>query len=210
MFEMFRPGALATAAELVDDPEAAVEGAAARFDAMIPELAYLDRPDLPMAAPLFQCSVALALYLELADRGVEVHDFGAAFVAQFAALAEQLPESPYEYDATLPAAAEESQRSGRPGEFVFEVIPADEQGAWGINILSCAICHQFSKHGAMDLVPYMCASDDVLSDSFDQGLRRTGTIGVGAHRCDFRYHPGGEPLRLADQYPERIRVRTTR
>jgi hypothetical protein len=26
--------------------------------------------------------------------------------------------------------------------------------------------------------------------------------------CDFRFHPGGdEPLRVAEQYPERIRVR---
>ena len=209
-FEMARPGLLATADALVDDPATAVDDAAARFDGMIPELAYLDRPDVPMAEPLFQCTVALALYLALADRGVEIHDFGAAFTVQFAALAEHLPEAPYEYDEKLMAAADESQRSERPGEFVFEVIAADDKGAWGVNILSCAICHQFSKHGAMDLVPYMCAGDDVLSDRFDQGLRRTGTIALGAHRCDFRYHPGGEPLRVADQYPERIRLGTTR
>ena len=79
-----------------------------------------------------------------------------------------------------------------------------------MNIFSCDICHQFSKFDAMDLVPYMCALDDVLSDRFDQGLRRTGTIAVGAAQCDFRYERGGEPQRMADQYPNKIRIRAAR
>ncbi len=56
----------------------------------------------------------------------------------------------------------------------------------------------------MAFTPYMCATDDLVSDQLDQGLRRTGTIALGAHRCDFRYKAGGEPLRLAEQYPEKI------
>lgn len=56
----------------------------------------------------------------------------------------------------------------------------------------------------MDLVPYMCATDDVVSDRGGQGLRRTGTIAVGAHQCDFRYKRGGEPLHLAPQCPQRF------
>ena len=75
-----------------------------------------------------------------------------------------------------------------------------------MNIKSCAICHAFSKYDAMDLVPYMCAMDDVASEIGDLGLRRTGTIALGATHCDFRYERGREPLRLADQYPERIRT----
>ncbi len=75
-----------------------------------------------------------------------------------------------------------------------------------MNIKSCAICHAFSKYDAMDLVPYMCASDDVVSDRGGQGLRRNGTIALGRHECDFRYERGGEPLRVAEQYPERIRI----
>jgi hypothetical protein len=210
MFEMERGFLLDAARALVDDPDAAVADAAERLDAMIPELAYLDRPEQPMAAPLFQCATALALYLALRERGVAVHDFGAEFLTQLRAFAELLPESPIEYDETMVRLAEESQRSAQPGEFVFEILPIDDTGAWGINMLSCAICHHFSKYDAMELVPYMCASDDVLSDQFDQGLRRTGTIALGAHHCDFRYHTGAEPLRVADQYPEPIRIRSSR
>ncbi len=59
----------------------------------------------------------------------------------------------------------------------------------------------------MELVPYMCASDDVMSDLAGDGLRRSGTIALGAHQCDFRYQPGAEPETVADQYPEPIQLR---
>jgi len=46
----------------------------------------------------------------------------------------------------------------------------------------------------------------LVSDWQGQGLRRTGTIALGAHHCDFRYKPDQEPKRVAAQYPDRIRV----
>jgi len=75
-----------------------------------------------------------------------------------------------------------------------------------MNVKSCAICSMFSKYDAMDLVPYMCASDDVESDRDGQGLRRNGTIATGARRCDFRYKRGGEPQRIAEQHPDQIQM----
>lgn len=87
------------------------------------------------------------------------------------------------------------------------MLEGDEHSDRGMNITSCAICHLFGKRGAMELVPYMCAFDDVVSDAGGQGLRRTGTIALGATHCDFRFRDGGEPLRLAEQYPDRIRLK---
>jgi hypothetical protein len=75
-----------------------------------------------------------------------------------------------------------------------------------MNVTSCAVCHAYAKHGASELVPYLCATDDVESEAGDQGLRRTGTITLGAHRCDFRYERGGKPQPLAAHYPDQIRV----
>lgn len=207
-FETVQANYIEIARGLVDDPEAAVDEARRRFEEMIPGLAYLDVPDHPMAASLYVCSTALALYLALAGRGVGVHDFGAAFNESMTAFIGLLTDDPFEYDEALIAAGDESQRGARPGEFVFEAIPADADGEWGINMLSCGICHQFAKYGAMELVPYMCAVDDIMSDRFDQGLRRTGTIALGAQRCDFRFQPGGEPQRVAEQYPQEVRIRS--
>ena len=212
VFEGLRASSTELARRFVDEPEAVVDDAAERFERMIADMAYVDAPKHPMAMPIFLSSTWLAMYLALADRGVDVHEFGAAALDGFTAFAEALTELPDDliYSDTMAAAAAASQREARPGEFVFEAFPGDTDGAWDMNILSCGICHLFAKHHAMDLVPYLCATDDVLSDCFDQGLRRSGTIALGAHHCDFRYQPGGEPERVADLYPQKIRIRTRR
>lgn len=72
-------------------------------------------------------------------------------------------------------------------------------------VKSCAICQAAARYDAMSLVPYFCAVDDVMSDKGNQGLRRTGSLALGASHCDFRYWRGGQPNRLAEQYPEQIR-----
>ncbi len=200
------------AAGFVKDADAAVEEAAVIFDGMIPDMAYVDSRDHPMAVAVLICSGSLAVYLALKKRGVDVHDFGGAMLTFFKKNPRPEPEEPedsrpvQERFADLFASAEASQRDAAPGEFVFEAFYGDrEEYDWGMNIKSCAICHAFSKYDAMDLVPYMCATDDVISDRGNQGLRRTGTIAVGAHQCDFRFKRGGEPQHLAPQYPDRIR-----
>ncbi|NJN51222.1 MAG: L-2-amino-thiazoline-4-carboxylic acid hydrolase [Gammaproteobacteria bacterium] len=110
--------------------------------------------------------------------------------------------------AALIAAGEASQREERPGEDVFDAFAGDgETYEFGYNVLSCAVCSQFAKYDAMDLVPYMCAVDDIMSERSEQGLRRTGTIALGATHCDFAYQRGRSPQPLSDQFPSRIRVK---
>ena len=36
-------------------------------------------------------------------------------------------------------------------------------------------------------------------------MGRKGSIGVGAYQCDFVFEKNGTPLRLVDQYPDRIK-----
>ena len=47
--------------------------------------------------------------------------------------------------------------------------PARESTERSVNIESCAICDAFAKCDAPDLVRYMCATDDVMSDRGNQG-----------------------------------------
>jgi len=208
-FVGMRPGYQMIAARFVDNPEAVVDEAAALYDQMVPDLAYLEEPDHPMADSLFKCAMTLAVYLALKARGVKVHDFGATVVEMFT----MVPAPPDQFGNesalhALKAAAERSQREPKEGEFVFEVLDDPSGPDVSMNVKSCGICHQFSKYGAMELVPYMCALDDVVSDKLDQGLRRTGTIALGARQCDFRFVRGGDPLQLADGYSDRIRLRS--
>jgi hypothetical protein len=214
-FEGRRDSALRLAGQFVEEPEEIVDAAAILFDGMIPDLAYIDNPDHPMAASVFGCSASLALFLALKERDVDVHAFGRAMLSAMQA-APQEPEaladgrSPRERFEEFITIAETSKQQAAPGEFVYEAFFGDRKAFdWGMNVKSCGICFQFSKYDAMDLVPYMCATDDVVSDQGRQGLRRTGTIAVGAHQCDFRYQRSAEPQHLAEKYPDRIRILET-
>lgn len=215
VFDEGRKRSVLLVANFVDDGDAVVDEAAVLFEDMIPGMAYLDTPDAPMAGAVFSCNTLLALWLVLKERGVDVHVFGAAMLAGLSKRPAPKPAAPEEDSQGTPAplegfealitSGEASQRGAKPGEFVYEARLGDpEAKEWSMNIKSCAICHSFGKQGAMDLVPYMCASDDVVSDLDGAGLRRTGSIALGAHQCDFVYKHGGEPQRLAELYPDKI------
>jgi len=189
-----------TLVEAAADAEAVMAEAQEIYAAISADTAYLDDPGHSMAASLFYCNLNLAVYLALRPLGVGVHEFGNAVLANLAAAPLPPAEVPEEGDADF------AGPGTHPGEFEVEVVSADDAATqWGFNIKSCAICHQFGKHDAMDLVPYMCASDDVVSDIRGQGLRRSGTIALGATHCDFRFDISGEPQRLATAYPEKIK-----
>lgn len=198
------------ASRFATDPQTVVDEAAAIFDAMLPTMAYVEKPDHPLASALFVCNVNLSLYLALKQRGVDVHAFGNALLngLRRAPIPPQPELSEEALQAQLSAflqAAQDSQTNPQSGEDIFEVVEGTDFD-WGYNVKSCALCHSASQHGAMEVVPYMCAVDDVMSDKNHQGLRRTGSIALGAQHCDFRYQRGGQPQRLAEQYPELIRI----
>lgn len=206
-FQQMRPGFERLASTLVDDPGAVLSDATARLDSMIPELAYLDNPDHPMAFSIIQTSYSLALFLALRARGVDEHHFGRTMLRGMAVRFETSDPAPAAEDAprTLVTSGAESQEHAAPGEFVFDVQAGTDAG-WEMSITSCGVCDLYSRYEAMELVPYMCATDDLLSDYQDAGLVRTGSIALGASRCDFLFRPGGEPMRLAEQYPDQIRT----
>jgi len=217
IFDRARPEFAEIAGRFVDDPETIVDGAAAIFETMLPDMAYREKRDHPMASAAFICTANLALFLALKERGVDEHAYGAAMLDSIANRApeppaEDSPDRPSARDrmAQFVASAEASQTDALPGEFVYEAVfdsraPDQREFDWGMNVKSCAICSAFARHDAMELVPYMCATDDLVSDREQQGLRRTGTIAVGASHCDFRFKRGGDPLRLVEHYPDRIR-----
>jgi hypothetical protein len=174
--------------------------AAQEFEGLIDDIPYADRPTHAMAMPVLACGVLLAFYKAARARGCTAHEFGrAVHEAPF-------PDLPESRDAHRRDAAESQERAA-PNEFVWEFLEGDgREFDYGYNITSCAICHLYGKHDAMDLVPYMCAFDDKMSAAQGNGLRRTGTIALGAARCDFRFKKGGDPLSLESQYPERVRL----
>jgi L-2-amino-thiazoline-4-carboxylic acid hydrolase len=193
-----------------EDTDRLLKDAESIFDKLLGDMPYVDNPQHVMASSMFFCSTMLAVYLAQKKQGVSAHQFGNQVLELLAASNDAQSAAPNDRNQPTPdfkAASEESQSDAQPNEFVFEVYAGDTDDVdWGMNVKSCAICSLFSKYDAMDLVPYMCATDDVMSDLGHQGLRRTGSIAVGAHQCDFVYKQGGEAKHLSDQYPGKIRI----
>lgn len=210
MFEQAKPRLAKLVGRVTDaEPASIIEEAETIFNGMVPDLAYIDTPRNPMAPSLFFCCIDLALYLALKSKGVGVHEYGTAMLnalAQSAIHPRPLADTE-ESRAGFTQMVNATQVDPAPGEFVLENVPGKEASFDSVyDITSCAVCHEFAKHDAMDLVPYMCATDDVMSDKGKQGLQRTGSVALGADRCDFRYKMHGEPKCLAEQYPHLIHV----
>ena len=149
---------------LSEDSETIVREARARYEEMIPDLAYRERPEHLMAFPLFICTGCLAVGLSLNERGINFHTYGKAYLRVLADTPSVFDEIP-EGDALVEMkrlAGESNHGSGR-GEFVMDILTDDPHIDYAMKIKSCAICHQFRKYDAMELVPYMCAADDVFS-----------------------------------------------
>jgi hypothetical protein len=208
--------------DLTDDVDGVLASARDRYSEMGPTLAYADEPDHPMAFSLFTCAALLCLYMALREKGVDAHDFGSrmlkALTEAVSAAAVRTARSG-EPDAGEQAAAlktsveslidagERSQAVGQTGAFEFDVRWIDEaSGHYAMEMRRCGICHLYGQHDALDLVPYMCATDDVMSEAQGQGLQRTGTIALGSRCCDFDFESGRSTSPVARSYPDRIRV----
>jgi len=100
----------------------------------------------------------------------------------------------------LAKAAEESQSNAHPDDFVIATPTLPPGADFALEIRDCAVCKAFGKHGEQSVVPYICATDDLMSDALELGLRRSGTRALGADRCDFVYQIDGQPQRLEDRY----------
>ena len=108
------------AGRFAEDTEAVIAEASAIFDEMLPSMAYMDKPQHPLASALFICSVNLSLYLALKKRGVDVHAFGSAMLNGLMRAPIQVPqesdEALQERLAHFALLAKASQVNAEPGE----------------------------------------------------------------------------------------------
>jgi hypothetical protein len=82
-----------------------------------------------------------------------------------------------------------------PGDFVFNYVDGDGiDFDYGIDYLECASCKLYKAHGAEEVLPYVCATDNIVSQLAGWGLRRTTTLGEGGDKCDFRFKKGGKTI----------------
>ena len=82
-----------------------------------------------------------------------------------------------------------SKNSNQDG-FIANIITGknDTYGfGYGIDILQCGICKLFHKHNYGKYSSILCEVDELTSALAGLKLIRTGTIAMGAKKCDFRF-----------------------
>lgn len=81
-------------------------------------------------------------------------------------------------------------RRSHPDGFRVRVITGKEETlgfGYGVDILECGICKLFARHGFSKYASLLCEVDYITSSLAGLRLVRTGTIAIGADRCDFRF-----------------------
>jgi hypothetical protein len=92
--------------------------------------------------------------------------------------------------AVIKSLNEKVNKNSHPDGFIANIISDKEQTyglGYGIDILECGICKLFSKHNFQKYSSILCEVDEVTSGLAGLKLIRTGTIALGADKCDFRF-----------------------
>jgi hypothetical protein len=93
-------------------------------------------------------------------------------------------------DVAIKSLNEKVSKNSHPDGFIANIITdkAETYGlGYGIDILECGICKLFSKHNFQKYSSILCEIDEVTSGLAGLKLIRTGTIALGANKCDFRF-----------------------
>lgn len=80
--------------------------------------------------------------------------------------------------------------NSNPQGFVANIITDKQETfglGYGIDILECGICKLFKKHSYEKYASILCEVDEITSGFAGLKLIRTGTIALGAKKCDFRF-----------------------
>ena len=81
-------------------------------------------------------------------------------------------------------------RNANPDGFLAKIITDKNLTygfGYGVDILECGICKLFLKHGYEKYTSILCEVDKQTSALAGLELIRTGTIALGATKCDFRF-----------------------
>ncbi|WP_434045093.1 MULTISPECIES: L-2-amino-thiazoline-4-carboxylic acid hydrolase [Sorangium] len=80
-----------------------------------------------------------------------------------------------------------SMLTRKPGGFRFDRA-SDAGAVLAFDVRACPLVAFARRHGAPEVVPMICRLDDLqVQELHGVELQRTGTLGMGAERCDVRY-----------------------
>ncbi len=90
----------------------------------------------------------------------------------------------------LNALSKKVSRKAHKDGFVAKIITDKNETfgfGYGFDILECGICKLFKKHNYEKYASILCEVDEITSSLAGLKLVRSGTIALGAKKCDFRF-----------------------
>ena len=173
-----------------------------QYETLIPQIPFIGHHD-PLLIFMLPTIRALAIYRSLQrqnytveDAGQLIYELSKADVRSYPKFIRRLIEYLWFSKIFLlrvRTRAKKSQLRKYPASFVMEYVEGDGKNFdYGINYIECANCKFLSAHNALELAPYICATDKVVSEVLGWGLSRTMTLADGNAKCDFRFKKGGE------------------
>lgn len=179
------------------------------YETLIPQIPYIGDKS-PFLIFLLPAVRSLAVYRALQKQGGTVEDAGQLIVEMSEAELKSIPGfirriigyfwfSPW-FLRRVKRRAKESQEREYPDSFVMHYIKGDGQNFdYGIDYSECANVKFLKAQGALELAPYICATDKVVSEMLGWGLNRTKTLADGDVKCDFRFTKGEKTFVLGPE-----------
>lgn len=172
------------------------------YEALIPRIPFIGNNNLALSF-FFPVSRYLAVYRGLQRQGRTVEDAGWLI---YMIATEETRAIPYIARRVLgylwfsPIFTNRikkreimSQQRRYPEDWVLNYVQGDGQELdYGVDYFECANCKLLRAENAFELAPYVCATDQPISELAGWGLTRTMTLAEGFSKCDFRFKQGGE------------------
>lgn len=184
------------------------------YEALIPRIPYIGDNYLLLSF-FFPSTRYLAVYRALQRQGRTLEDAGRVV---FMIGREEARAMPYvvrwimEYvwfsslfRRLLNKRGIRTQQRRYTGDFVMTYVESDGQEFdYGVDYTECAHCKFLRAENALELAPYVCATDKPISELMGWGLTRTTTLAEGSPKCDFRFKKGGQTHVVVPQSLEGI------
>lgn len=171
------------------------------YEALIPRIPFIGNDNLALTF-YFPTARYLAVYRGLQRQGRAVEDAGWLIYQIAIKETQAIPSiirrilaalwfSPM-LKNLLKKRGAMSQKRRYPENWVLEYVPGDgREFDYGVDYFECANCKLLRAEDAFELAPYLCATDQPISELAGWGLTRTMTLAEGFPKCDFRFKKGG-------------------
>jgi len=186
-----------------ESPDEVIRESRREFERLLPAIPYIGGKGNSLTRILIGCTMSLALYRVLKERGQPVEEIGRIVVeieeSRFRAysrflmrLAGWYIHTPLGRRHLKRMMVEHSQEHAYPGGWVATFVEGDGRTFdFGIDYTECALLKFFGEQGAGEFTRYLCLIDYVQQRAMGAGFFRSTTLAEGGERCDFRWKRGG-------------------